>query len=945
MFELISLISVVLAISALASARGLRARFDTELAGLKDEIRRLQEARPVPEGEAAVPDPAAVTLLDERGAVVEVEAIVAEPAAEPEPAVDEPTIAEPMPAEAAPAAATKPKESFESRLAARWTVWVGGLALAFAGIFAVKYSIDQGLLSPAVRLSLAALFGLALVVAGEVLRRRTAETTATTFANAMIPGILTAAGSLTLFGVIFAAHEIYQYIGPAATFILLCLISLATLALSLLHGQGLAGLGLIASFVTPLLVHSDHPSPWPLFGFLSVAWIAGTLAARIRDWRISPAIGNAGLSAWTFAYVVGVRPFEVPPVVLALLIMLAGLAFIWPGKVPPLPVVPEQEQEPLPEGQAARPAIRHPSAWEQTLVPRHIASTLTAAIGTTLTAVAMLAPDLLSTGHVFAGFIMLVAALALLGAGRTIAIYPAIFSAIAALGGLNTIVLATTSATLSTVDGSAAAQGFHDPVTVSSIALGLGALFAAIGIVLNWVRRGAQQPHTMIWTAIATVAPLALASISFVYFGNYFFDLKHGLFAIALGIAFLATAELAFRAPDYAGRYVFSRDLFIAGAWASFVYALLVMTNDVATTLGVAFVGFALLLAGRLRAWPSLPWAMVASALFVAGRIAWEPTIVGVDHLGKTPVFNALLVGYGVPTLLLIISAWLVRTSADIRIRSVMEALASLFCLLTVAILVRHAMNGGVLNDAVPTLGEQAIYTLLTIGASATLMALDLRQPSIVFRFGSMAVGYISMVSVIAAHYVGLNPYFTGEPTGKLAVFNLLLLAYLLPGLAYGATAWFARPRRPLHYVVALALTGASLLFAYVSLSVRRAYHGADISDWKGFQQAELYTYSVVWLLLGVVLLVLGYRFRAKSLRIASAVLVLIAVAKVFLIDMAHLEGLLRVLSFIGLGVALIGIGRFYQTVLTGLGSGEAGPATAPEQVPDAETPAVRAGN
>jgi uncharacterized membrane protein len=245
-------------------------------------------------------------------------------------------------------------------------------------------------------------------------------------------------------------------------------------------------------------------------------------------------------------------------------------------------------------------------------------------------------------------------------------------------------------------------------------------------------------------------------------------------------------------------------------------------------------------------------------------------------------------------------------------------------------------MNGGVLNDNDPTLGEQAIYTLLTIGASVTLMALDLRQPSIVFRTGSMAVGYISMVLVIAAHYGGLNPYFTGEMTGRNPVFNLLLLAYLLPGLAYGFAAWFARNRRPLHYVIALALTGASLLFAYVSLTVRRSFHGADISDWKGFLQPELYTYSVVWLLLGVVLLVLGYRFRAKSLRIASAVLVLIAVVKVFLVDMANLEGLFRVLSFIGLGVALIGIGRFYQTILTGLASDD--PSAKPEPEPSTPT-------
>jgi uncharacterized membrane protein len=249
----------------------------------------------------------------------------------------------------------------------------------------------------------------------------------------------------------------------------------------------------------------------------------------------------------------------------------------------------------------------------------------------------------------------------------------------------------------------------------------------------------------------------------------------------------------------------------------------------------------------------------------------------------------------------------------------VLEALASLFALLTLGILVRHAMNGGVLNSATPTLGEQAIYTLLTIGASATLMALDLRRPSIVFRTGSMIVGVISMISVLAAHFGALNPYFTGELTGRIPFFNLLFLAYLLPGIAYGGAALFARSRRPYPYVLALALTGALLLFGYVTLSVRRLFHGEGIADWKGFLQSELYAYSVVWLLLGIVLLVLGTRFRAKSIRIASAVLVLIAVVKVFLIDMSNLEGLYRVLSFIGLGIALIGIGRFYQKVLTGL--------------------------
>jgi uncharacterized membrane protein len=923
---------------------------ETEIAALKSELKRIEALRG---GEAtASADVAdhAGQVQDERGARVDAEPKPLSQVAEQELAEQEiakaareklATEAEPAPAEPfkpqpVAAAIAKPKESFESRLAARWTVWVGGLALALAGIFAVKYSIDQGLLSPAVRLSLAALFGMALVASGELLRRRTAHVTTQTFANAMIPGVLTAAGSLTLLGAVFAALAVYEYIGPATAFFLLGAISLTTLGLSLLHGQGLAGLGLIASFVTPLLLLSDQPKSWSLFGFLSIVWIGGALAARIRHWRVAPAIANAGLSLWCCFYVLGVVPFEVAPILLAMLVMIAGLCFIWPGRwsEPAADAARVQNGEP-----SAPPPIKRAGPWQQLLLPTHLASTLTAAIGTAAVAVLFLPPDLPSSQYIFIGFVALTVALALLGASRTYAIYAAILSAIAVLGG---VALLTSSTSLTTVVTSGGVRvTYDDPAQIVWIALGLGAFFAVTGIAINILRRGGQSPHAMVWSVIATTTPLALATISFVYFGNYAFDLQHGLFAILLGLAYLAVAELAFRGPEFFGRYVFIRDLFVAASWASFVYALMVMTNDAPTTLGVAFLGFAYLLAGGVKAWPSLPWGMAASAIFVAGRIAWEPTIVGVTHLGKTPIFNALLLGYGAPSLLLIVSAWLLRKSSDVRLRSVMEALASLFTLLTVAILVRHAMNGGVLDSAVPTLGEQAIYTLLTVGASATLMGLDLRQPSIVFRFGSMAVGYLSMLSVISAHYIGLNPYFTGESTGRITFFNLLFLAYLLPGLAYGFTAWFARSRRPLHYVVALALTGASLLFAYVSLTVRRIFHGADISEWKGFLQAELYTYSVVWLLLGVAMLVLGYRFRAKSLRIASAVLVLTAVVKVFLVDMANLEGLLRVLSFIGLGIALIGIGRFYQTILTGLATDDTPKQDTPPQ--PTEPPAAEA--
>ena len=55
-----------------------------------------------------------------------------------------------------------------------------------------------------------------------------------------------------------------------------------------------------------------------------------------------------------------------------------------------------------------------------------------------------------------------------------------------------------------------------------------------------------------------------------------------------------------------------------------------------------------------------------------------------------------------------------------------------------------------------------------------------------------------------------------------------------------------------------------------------------------------------------------------RSLRLAALALVGLAAAKVFLVDMAGLDGLWRVLSFLGLGVSLIGLGAFYRRFLVG---------------------------
>ena len=59
-----------------------------------------------------------------------------------------------------------------------------------------------------------------------------------------------------------------------------------------------------------------------------------------------------------------------------------------------------------------------------------------------------------------------------------------------------------------------------------------------------------------------------------------------------------------------------------------------------------------------------------------------------------------------------------------------------------------------------------------------------------------------------------------------------------------------------------------------------------------------------------------GIALRSQPARLASAAVVLLTVAKVFLLDMAGLDGIFRALSFIGLGLVLVGIGWLYQRLL-----------------------------
>jgi len=110
-------------------------------------------------------------------------------------------------------------------------------------------------------------------------------------------------------------------------------------------------------------------------------------------------------------------------------------------------------------------------------------------------------------------------------------------------------------------------------------------------------------------------------------------------------------------------------------------------------------------------------------------------------------------------------------------------------------------------------------------------------------------------------------------------------------------------------------MAAVTLTLVYLSLEVRTLYQGEVLTEGPTID-AEQYGYSAVWLAFGVALLAVGVLLRSQAVRFASAAVVILTVLKVFLVDMHDLTGVYQGLSFIGLGVVLLGIGWFYQRLL-----------------------------
>ena len=91
-----------------------------------------------------------------------------------------------------------------------------------------------------------------------------------------------------------------------------------------------------------------------------------------------------------------------------------------------------------------------------------------------------------------------------------------------------------------------------------------------------------------------------------------------------------------------------------------------------------------------------------------------------------------------------------------------------------------------------------------------------------------------------------------------------------------------ARNKRAQIYVNAAFTFGVILIAAWINLTIRHGFHRDGLHV--GFTpEVELYTYSIVWLLIAIALLAIGIFYNEKKLRLVSVGVFVVVVAKVFL--------------------------------------------------------------
>lgn len=460
--------------------------------------------------------------------------------------------------------------------------------------------------------------------------------------------------------------------------------------------------------------------------------------------------------------------------------------------------------------------------------------------------------------------------------------------------------------------------------------LWIAALAASDVVLFTWVTTAPGAP----WPAVALASALVVAALGLLWIGfarrvtrrtgdgELVANATHGAVAsLFLGQAVAIAASVVPGAPPLA---------FLVAAHVAFLVAIL-----------------------GLSALAARPWLAPASIVFTTAAVAgWR-----IVHLEGAPWWHELAFAGALYLPYLAFPLILGRRARPLR----QPYLAAVLASLSFFFLARHALVAGGFSGVIGALpvaqavalavllaqlvrmergaadaerdpGRLALVAGAVLACVTAAIPLQLDHEWITIGWALLAAALAGLylriphrgllwwtAGLLAAVFIRLaaNPAVLGyHPRGSYAIWNWYLYTYLVPALACFLAAWFLSRGDdrlvppPLPRLSSLAAGAAVvLLFLLVNIEIADFFStGTSLTFSFLTGQATLaedLAYTLAWAFFAIALFVAGVALSNRPARIAAIVLLLAAVLKGFIHDLASLGGLYRVGAFAGLGVCL----------------------------------------
>lgn len=758
------------------------------------------------------------------------------------------------------------------RLKNDWMIWLGASCVSLAGVFLVRYSIDAGLLGPSARITMAIAFGISFHGFAEWIRRRSDKVSAPLAA-------LAGAGSTILYAAFLTALRLYDLVSPGLAFAAMAAVALGTMLMARLHGPLLAAFGIIGAFLVPLLVATGDPNIPVLLVYATTISASALLLMRhvYRAWLW-----------WGFAIGAlfwGLAATLTPGTASEVTIYLTALVYL-AAAVPSANWSLRQDLDLKLASYSPRSLWNNVSGQSRSQLLFHI-------FALAIVCIAILfdgdATDPWLTGLPF--FIVTV-----LLARRLDHLY-----------WLPWLALLTTSSAwigsqLTTHDNAVAIEQIS--VTDGSKFLSFFLLQAILASALSFWTIGVTR-RPAVFSSMATLAPAILLATAYVLIAQPSAEWNWGLGTAILALSYLAVAVATLRRSSVESLTVWT---FISGHFL-LALAAAIFWRDASLTLAMAAQLLSLAWIIKRFKLPQLGWLLKLVVSVVIARLTFNPWLP--DYPSDV---HWSLWTYGGSSVFAFAAAFALRNRPSLS--AWVYAAGLHLSVLTVWAELRYQLYEGNVYAASFTL-QEAVFLMLLTGSLALVYRYRLKysenlKPFVAF-YSWLLLSASSGIYLLILLRTAVSMPWVVDAVSATPFMNIGTAAFGGPVVILAALGLQSRDkvRRSV-----LAMAGISA-WVFVSLQIRHLWTGTLSLSHPNLSNGELYTYSAVWLLMAVIALLGGaWRFGTDVYR-SGMVLLAIVIAKLFFWDMSGLDGLLRVASFMGLGLVLLALSFLHQRLST----------------------------